>query len=239
MTIPSISQSPQLFCLACLLLLGGGQAEADSPGGKIEGVVYFDGKAPARAVLDRQVDPVCAKSTKRSEAILVSDGKLKDVHIHLALSPGSYRTPTAPVVIRQTECMYYPRVVGIMLKQTLEIHNDDPTYHNVHGRQETKTAFNLGHPASAPPIVRKTLPPAGEILTLGCDVHPWMQAYAVVTAHPYFDVTKQDGTFTIDKIPPGSYTIKAWHPTLGRRSNRVRVRSGKASPIEIRFSRGK
>ena len=48
-----------------------------------------------------------------------------------------------------------------------------------------------------------------------CDVHGWMNAYAGVLDHPYFAVTKPDGTFSIPNLPPGTYTLAAWHEKLG------------------------
>jgi hypothetical protein len=99
----------------------------------------------------------------------------------------------------------------------------------------THTEWNLGQPAQAPAIVRESLGKAGEVVTLRCDVHPWMRAYAVVTDHPYFDVTGEDGAFTLKKVPPGRYTVEAWHPKLGLKSTTVTVRKGQTAALDIVF----
>ena len=48
-----------------------------------------------------------------------------------------------------------------------------------------------------------------------CDVHGWMNAYVGVLDHPYFAITGKDGKFELKTLPPGTYTIEAWHEKLG------------------------
>ena len=52
-------------------------------------------------------------------------------------------------------------------------------------------------------------------MSFRCDVHGWMRAYANVVTHPFFAVTKDDGSFEIKGLPAGTYTIEAWHERLG------------------------
>jgi hypothetical protein len=49
------------------------------------------------------------------------------------------------------------------------------------------------------------------MIAVTCDTHAHMRAYILSYAHPYFAVTDVDGRFEIDQVPPGSYTLKAWH----------------------------
>jgi len=212
-------------------------AAADKGTGTIAGTVVWKGKAPPRAALDRRTDPVCAKVERLSEDVVVEDGKLRDVHVRIKVgTAGSHTAPTAPVVVAQSQCMYEPRVVGVMAGQSIEIRNVDPTFHNVRGNLGTKILWNLGQAAKAAPIVRDKLGAPGEVVSLHCDVHPWMAAWAVVTDHPYFAVTGADGAFTIANVPAGSYTLEAWHPTLGLQSVKVKVRKGKTAKATFTFS---
>ena len=61
-----------------------------------------------------------------------------------------------------------------------------------------------------------------------CDVHGWMNAYVGVLEHPYFAVTDKDGKFTLKGLPPGTYTIEAWHEKLGTQT--ARSRSARRKP---------
>jgi hypothetical protein len=95
--------------------------------------------------------------------------------------------------------------------------------------------WNLSHPAQAPALIRDNLGKAGDVVSLHCDVHPWMRAYAVITDHPYFAVTGSDGSFTIADVPPGTYTLEAWHPELGLRATEVTVRPGAEAKATFRY----
>jgi len=199
-------------------------APTSARAGTIRGTVLFEGAPPARAKLKRDTDPVCARIDKLAEDVVVTDGKLRDVHVHVKNgSVPAAPAPAEPVVVSQRECMYTPRVVGVIAGQKLVVRNGDPTYHNVRGILGKRTLFNLSQPPAAPELVRENVGKAGEIVELHCDVHPWMVSYAYVTDHPYFAVSGEDGTFKIEGVPPGTYEVEAWHPTLGVRMAKVTV----------------
>lgn len=217
-------------------------AAADSPKtGSIVGKVTLAGDAPKREPLERDTDPVCARTPRLSEDVVTGKGgALRDVHVRIAVgSAGTHAPPGEPVRVTQTECMYTPRVVGVMEGQGVAIENGDPTYHNVRGAHGKRTLWNLGQPPKAPAIVRENLGKAGEVVSLHCDVHPWMRAYAVITDHPYFAVTGEDGAFTIANVPAGRYTLEAWHPTLGLQKETIEVEAGVAAKTSFRFAAAK
>lgn len=205
--------------------------------GTITGTVTWRGEVPARTVLDRSRDPSCAKTARLSEDVLVEGGRLRDVHVRVKIgTAGTHPAPATPVVIVQTDCMYTPRVVGVMAGQKLEVVNSDPTFHNVRGNLGTKILWNLAHTAGAANLVRSDLGAAGEVLSLHCDVHPWMAAWAVVSDHPYFAVTGADGAFTLRDVPAGTYTLEAWHPRLGLKTARVKVTKGRTAKATFAFA---
>jgi plastocyanin len=200
---------------------------AAAPAGEITGTVVFQGDAPDRAPERRDTDPVCAKIPGMTEDVVVTKGRIRDVVVRLkgAALPAA-PAPTAPVVISQHGCSYSPHVVAAVAGQKLAIRNGDPTFHNVRAVASGKPLFNLPHPAEAPELLRDT-GAAGDVVELRCDVHPWMHAYVVVHDHAHFAVTGEDGTFTLPGLPPGTYTVEAWHPVLGTREVKVKVGAGK------------
>ena len=74
------------------------------------------------------------------------------------------------------------------------------------------------------------------MLRITCDVHRWMTAYVGVVDHPYFAVSGGQGTFRIDGIPAGHYSIRAWHERYGTSTQSVDVAGGNAAIVEFIYT---
>jgi uncharacterized protein (DUF2141 family) len=59
--------------------------------------------------------------------------------------------------------------------------------------------------------------------------------YAGVVDHPYFAVTGADGTFSLPNLPPGTYTVGAWHELYGEQTMQVTVGEKETQEIEFTF----
>jgi plastocyanin len=212
--------------------------KADGPG-VIAGTVTFDGTPPRPAALQMDSDPRCMPEpgAKTSERLLVSAGKgLKNVFVYIKDGLGSrtYAVPTTPVVLDQKGCRYVPHVFGVQAGQTFQIVNSDTTLHNVHALPKMNREFNFGQPPKVPAVDRVFDKP--EIgAPFRCDVHGWMNAYVNVVSHPFFAVTKDDGTFEIKGLPPGSYTVELWHEQLGTQSQSVTVDATAPAKVTAAF----
>lgn len=232
--------------LALLPLLGvTAPAAADTPPkkpapavtGGVKGTVIFEGPAPARTKLRRDTDPYCEKTERLSEDVVVTKGKLKDVLVRVKNgTAGTHTAPTAPVLIDQRECMYTPRVVGLVAGQKLAVRNSDGTFHNVRGTIASRPLWNKPQAAKDPDLALDPSAKVGDVVEVQCDVHPWMHSYAVVMDHPYFAVTGEDGSFELRGLAPGKYTLEAWHPTLGVRTLDVVIGKGAKAIVPARLS---
>lgn len=219
----------------------GASKRPEGPTGTITGKVTFSGDAPEMPKLQRGADPFCAKKEMHAETVVVNDGgTLRDVHVRIARGGAPSWVPPKPVVIDQKDCMYRPRVQGAVVGQKLVIKNDDGTTHNVHlramefgHRQGRETIFNRAQPKGVPPIQSTVVDEP--LIKVKCDQHAWMSAYLVVSDNPYFDTTGEDGTFTIEKVPVGTYKLEAWHSFYGKKTAEVTVKEGETAEVSFSY----
>jgi uncharacterized protein (DUF2141 family) len=88
------------------------------------------------------------------------------------------------------------------------------TTHNIHPIPKDNREWNESQPPGAAPIEKSFS--RGEIaIPVKCNVHPWMKAYMAVMPNPDFQVTDKDGKFDLKNLPPGTYTVVAWHELYG------------------------
>jgi plastocyanin len=200
----------------------------------ITGTVKLNGAAPEMKMLKREADPYCGRVQMKDEEVIVSpSGGIKNVLVRLTKGVnGSYPAPATPASIDQTDCMFRPRVQGIMAGQPISVRNGDQTLHNVHTYKGASTIFNQAEIPGLPPMVKKFDGPSS-IVKFKCDVHPWMTGYVAVTDHPFFAVTGDDGSFTIPNVPAGSYTIEAWHERFGTTTANVTVSNDKPGAVDM------
>ncbi len=217
---------------------GGGAAPVAEGSGTITGQVDFTGEAPEMPDLKRDADPFCAKTPMKAETVVVNENKtLRNVLVRI--KPGTVKGPAAtePIKVEQHDCMYRPRIQGAMADQEIMIHNGDPTTHNVHAfdmrtGEGEESLFNLAQPKGAADIKKDAN--GYEVMKFKCDVHPWMIGYIVVTDHPFFSVTGEDGAFKLEKVPAGKYTLEAWHEHYGLKTAEVEV--AKDGTAEVKFA---
>jgi plastocyanin len=217
----------------------GTSAEAAGTGtGTIKGAVKLTGKAPERKDLSMKADPFCAKQPagKDEEVVVGTGGSLKNVAVRVAKGlSGAAPAPTQEAVLDQQGCMYRPRVVVVQAGQTIAIKNSDQTLHNVHTYKGAATLFNQAQVFGMPPI-KKKFPTVGDVVKFKCDVHPWMTGFALVSDNPHSAVTGDDGSFTISNVPPGTYTLEAWHEKYGTKTVEVTVAADKTADAKFEFA---
>jgi hypothetical protein len=129
--------------------------------------------------------------------------------------------------------MYEPHVEAIQARQKLLVVNEDGTTHNIHPIPQNNREWNKSQPPGMQPV-EETFPREEIAIPIKCNIHPWMKSYVAVFKHPYFAVTAKDGSFSIRNLPPGSYTLMAWHEKLGTQIKKITV-SASASNVDFSF----
>ena len=128
-------------------------------------------------------------------------------------------------MLEQRGCQFIPRVLAIRTGQVLAVKNSDPVSHNVHPMPKNNRDWNQQQPPKAEDLKRK-FGFAEVMIPVKCNVHSWMRSYIGVLDHPYFAVTDKDGGFSLKGLPPGKYTVAAWHEKLGEQTSEVTVAKG-------------
>ena len=206
----------------------------------VSGVVTFQGTAPTMPTIDMSEEQVCAEvyaEPPRDRAVVVNgNGTLKNVFVYVkeGLDDGAtYPQPTDSVWVDQSACRYDPNVMGIRVRQTLAVRNSDATMHNVNATATENRGFNISQPVQGMVSTRSFRRP-DVMVELACDVHGWMRAYVGVLPHPFFTTSGDDGSFSIPDLPPGTYTLEAWHAQYGTQTAEVTIGDGDSS-VEFVF----
>jgi plastocyanin len=221
-----------------------GQRVDAATAGTITGVISLSAAAPANEAIRMNADPVCLKQAPGAQTqetfVVGPDGKtLGNVFVYVKDGLGNYvfDAPTTPAQMDQKGCRYHPHVFGVRVGQPLEILNSDPTLHNVHAVPKNNKEFNTGQPMQGMKSTY-TFTAAEVMVPFKCDVHGWMNAYVGVMTHPFFAVTGPDGKFEIKGVPPGTYTVEAWHERLGPMTQSVTIGASETKDAPFTFTPG-
>ena len=205
--------------------------------------VNFEGATPKPVMMRLDGDKRCVAeigaSERADESILPGTGPaLQNVFVYVkdGLTGQVFPIPTTPVVLDQDKCRYAPRVVGVRVGQSLDIRNSDPLLHNVRAESTINQPFNMSTPVEGMSFTR-TFATREVMVDIRCDVHAWMRAFVGVLEHPYFGTTGQDGRVALHNLPPGTYTIEAWHEVLGAKTQQITIGVKESQEVAFAFTR--
>jgi plastocyanin len=204
--------------------------------GSVTGRISFEGTPPKPTPIKMGSDPYCEKqgAAVTETVVVAADGGLRNVFVYVKDGLGNLRfpVPATPVILDQKACRYVPHVFGVQVGQPVKIVNSDPTLHNIHAVAQMNREFNIGQPM--PGKDTHTFSTTEVMVPFKCDVHRWMNAYAGVLDHPFYSVTSDEGRFELKGLPPGTYTIEAWHETFGAQTQTVTI--GEKETKDVAFS---
>jgi hypothetical protein len=215
-------------------------AETVPDAATITGKVLFEGTAPKpeEITLDEACQAAHSYQKKYREDFLVNENKtLRNCFVYIKSGiDKTFDPPSEPFLLDQKGCDYIPRVFGVQVGQRIQVRNSDAILHNVRGSTHINKVFNFMQPKQGQ-VDEKIFDKPEVMVQFKCDVHPWMSSWCGVLPHPYFAVTGEDGTFTIKNLPPGTYTLEAWHEVLGRKAAEVTVAANETKEIEFQYTR--
>jgi plastocyanin len=197
--------------------------------GTITGKVTLNGIPPKAQAIDMSKVPECVKLNPKQrmteDTVTGPRNTLKNVVVFISVgAPVTSSPPSTPVILNQQNCHYTTRVLAFQVGQEVKITNSDPFSHNIHPMPITNREWNRVQLAGTPPFTSSFTQP--EFIPVKCNLHSWMRAYFAVLGTSHFAVTGEDGLFTLADLPPGKYTVTAWHETYGTRSQEITVNEG-------------
>ena len=235
----------RVVALASVLLvfalgfLHSGRSTSAASAGEITGTVKLDGAAPHQRAIDMAKEPSCAavhkdKPITTENVVAGANGGLANVVVYISQGlTGNEAASSQPAQIDQKGCQYIPHVVAVNPGQHMKILNSDQTSHNIHPQATKNSEWNKSQLSGAPPL---DVVWANEEISIPVksNIHPWMHAYIVIVKGPY-GVSDDSGSFKLDNVPPGAYTLTAWQETYGTQTQNVTVAAGKPATVSFTF----
>ena len=211
-------------------------SSARAASGILAGRVLFAGAEILRPTqVQNTTDPAECGEVQSLENVLISRENRGIKNVIVALQgvprPEGDHPHTSRLVLENRDCRFQPHVAVLTTGSSIEAVNNDPIFHSVHlyGLRNLNLALPPGRARLA-----YTVKHPGYII-VKCDIHGWMQAFIRVVRHPFHSVTALDGSFRIEDIPPGSYTLETWHKLFGSQEISVRVEPDQVSRATIYY----
>ena len=235
-------------------------------GATITGRVAFTGAPPVPRHFEVQKGPEVCGSERILTKVDVQNGWLKGAVVVLEgveqgkpfepqqlkdVTPGEgeFRYAggeTLDLNVELQKCSFGPFTGVVMADTPVRFANHDVIKHTLHtyvlkGRHATilKTVHNQNLPPDSQTdksFETKTLRQAHAV-ALTCDRHDFMENWLYVVESPYFSISERDGTFSMDRVPPGQYNLVVWHPVLGMQQQVIRVDAGGQVDADFTFSK--
>lgn len=219
------------------LLAASAAAYAGPSGGTVSGKVTYEGTPPKMKPIDMSMEPSCAKmyaTPPIAETVVAGAGNsLENVVVYVSAGAPDDAAPSTAAIFAQKGCRYIPHLLAFQVNQELKITNEDQTVHNVHPQPKRNREWNKSQPPGAPPI--RVSYEQAEFIPVKCNVHPWMHGTLAVMPNSHYAVTGAGGSFSLANLPPGKYTITAWHESYGEQSQEVTITGSETKTINFVF----
>ena len=208
-------------------------------GGTLTGTVDYDGVIPADSVISVPQDQIGCGPTIKARAVDHNGTRINGVVVWITDIRSGKPLPVARrFELSNTDCLLTPRVQAVFASGTLNMSSEDVAMHrdriiNV-GTGEMVGLAPFNDNGEVVPFDRVLDKPAE--LEITCELHPWSKAFILVFDHPYFAMTSSSGSFSIGDVPPGTYHIRAWHPSLGLSDQTVTIAAGQPSSVSLKLA---
>jgi plastocyanin len=211
--LKSASGAVRVFAIVAVLVSAWSSGSLAEPAGTVSGTVTL--------TQARRVPIGTAAYGRRGVApkpSAVGPETQKVVVFLSGIKPASVAPVRATVAQRGEQ--FVPPVTAVTIGSTVAFPNEDSFFHNVFSLSRART-FDLGRYPSGESRERSF--PMPGVVKVYCDIHAHMSALIMVLDHPWFTIPDEQGDFTLPPVPPGDYTLVAWHERIGEQRRRISV----------------
>ena len=205
--------------------------------GTISGKVTYTGTPVKQKPIDMSKEPSCAKqhaTPVTTETVVAgANNTLQNVIVYISAGADDANAPSQAVTFTQKGCQYLPHVIALHTGQQLQVINGDQTSHNIHPLAKVNREWNKSQPPGSPAIQEKFDSP--EFISVKCNIHPWMHGWFAVLKTNHYSITGDGGGFSLPNLPPGKYTVTAWHEDYGTQTQDVTITGDEAKSIDFSF----
>jgi plastocyanin len=230
------SKNMLLAAFAALLCLSMVSA---APGtSEVSGKITLNGQPAKPKIINMSSEPSCGKLYSQppttEDVVTGTEGALANVVVYISSSAVPENAASSqPETLEQKGCRYTPHVLAVQTNQEMEVVNSDHASHNIHPLPKVNREWNKAQPPGAPPLSERFA--REEFIPVKCNIHPWMHAYIAVLQTSRYAVTGKDGAFALNNLPPGKYTITAWHETYGTQTQEVVIDGSERKTVNFAF----
>ncbi len=219
-------------------------------GGTVSGKVSFKGALPDDAsekILITKNPEVCGTGEREVIWVDVKDGALRGAFVFIdRIKKGKKwgKPKGGNYLINQKGCRFVPWAQVVRPGPIVIRNSDKGVLHNINtremigvekGRVVKRTMFNFGQPDPGD-LNQKLKPRRSHFIGINCEAHNFMFGFMMAPVHPYAVVVGADGSYSLDNVPPGKYTLKVWHPRLGVKKTKITVKAKAAVSADFSFA---
>jgi hypothetical protein len=205
--------------------------------GTIEGKVMVT--APARKEIQSHDDgmdqPSDGYAQSKPNAMPATTPLPEEIVVYLKKVPGHFPPPKKHAQLDQKFDQFTHRVLPILAGTTVDFTNHDPIYHNIFSNSFENEKFDLGRRKSGE-TASITFDKPEVPVKLYCEIHPKMQSNILVLQNPFFAVVQPNGTFKLENVPAGTYSLRAWHDYWSPVSKTVKVKKKGTTQADLTLS---
>lgn len=174
----------------------------------------YESEAPKRDKIDVNRDvEFCGKFGLEDETLIVNpvNKGIKNVIVAVYTGRGGSKLDDMPAgttthTLANQDCRFEPHVIVAQAGDKLEVTNPDVVSHNANLPFFDNKPENFTIPAGQAKTVDLVKPEPG-VITVACNIHPWMQAKLVVLDHPFGAISNEDGDLIIKGLPVGEELV--------------------------------